>query len=155
MALIALFGGSFFAGGVSGCATSLPAVAPGMAPKAATGAITGLKAELTDQESALPDGRVAWSRRWRLCWDAVPGAVAYVVTSATPEGSGAPGETTDRCFAMTVANGVAARAGERPGRVGPVDALQSLMLSFVVAARLADGTLGPSSPAVAVGRTFP
>lgn len=122
-----------------------------MDSEATAGAITGLKAEVIDQEIALPDGRIAWSRRWYLCWDAVPGAAAYAVTAVTPEGSGEPGDTTDRCLAMTIASGIA----ERRDSSRLFDPTQQLMLSLIVAARFADGTLGPASPALPIGRIYP
>ena len=117
-------------------------------------AITGLKAELIDDETPLERGRVSWSTRWRLCWAPTPGAVAYVVTTATPEGVSPPGETRDNCFALSVANGYANRPGERPTRSQQLSLMQT-MLSVSVAARMSDGTVGPASPDVAVGAQYP
>lgn len=164
---IVLLGGGL-TGGLLGCSTSAhPPSLPSRANHAdarrenrptvdnAGLTIAGLKAELIDQESRLPDGRVSWSTQWRLCWAPVPGAVAYKVTTITPEGVGPPGETTDRCLALTVASGISERPRERPGRSREVDPMQSLTLSFTVAARLADGRVGPASPAIPMGRRYP
>jgi len=138
-----------------GCVGSSQELRPAPAPPAEV-RVPELKAELIDEETPLPDGRVSWSTRWRLCWGPVPGAVAYVVTTITPEGVGPPGETTDRCLVpLTVASGITDRPGARPSGSRQVDPMQQLMLAFTVAARFADGTVGPASPAIPLGRTYP
>ncbi len=109
---------------------------------------------MIDQEMPLEGGRVSWSTRWRLCWEPTPGAVGYLVTTATPEGASPPGDTTDLCFALTVANGIATRRGERPGRSQQLSLMRT-MLSISVAARMSDGTVGPPAPDIAVGSEYP
>lgn len=116
--------------------------------------ITGLRAELIDQETAVEGVRVSWSTRWRLCWTPVPGAVGYLVTTATPEGIGPPREIAEPCYELTVANGITTRHSDRPGRSHQLSLMQTT-LSISVAARLGDGTIGPSSPDVPVGAEYP
>lgn len=117
-------------------------------------AIDGLRAELLEEERALDDGRVSWSVRWRLCWGPVPSAAGYVVTVVSFEGTGAPRETADTCYQLSVASGVAERFGERPGLSEQLD-LMVASLSVSVAVRSADGVVGPPSPDVAVGEEYP
>lgn len=131
---------------------SMPAASTSLRPSSP--ALTGLKAELIDQETPLEGGRVSWSTRWRLCWELTPGAVGYLVTTATPEGVSPPGDTTDLCFVLTVASGTADRRGERPTRSQQLSLMQT-MLSVSVAARMSDGTVGPASPDIAVGSEYP
>lgn len=140
------------AGALLGACLALAPPVRGADPSAA---ITGIEARLIGQEAALPDGRIAWSTRWRLCWAPVAAAVAYAVTTVSPEGAGPTGITTERCFAMTIASGIAERADPPASRPRQSDPMQALMLSFRIAAQLADGTLGPASPAIPVGRNDP
>jgi len=125
-------------------------------PRGERGAITGMRAQLVDTEQPLPAGEgVAWTTRWRLCWDAVPGTTAYLLTIATSEGvSPSPVVRHRRCYALTVATGRAPAPGERPGRRAQLGLMEP-QLAVSVAASLADGATGPPSPYVSVGERYP
>jgi len=145
------------AGACLGSAQEAPHASSSMAGAVAapaSRAVSGLKAETMDQETRLAGGRVSWSTRWRMCWAPVPGAVGYVVTQATPEGVGPPADTVERCVAMTLAHGVGTRPRDGTRRSSEV-AFADRTVSLMVAARFGDGSLGPMSPAIAVGSTYP
>lgn len=116
--------------------------------------IRDLRATLRDEERTLPDGRIAWSTEWRLCWTPVRLAVAYAVTPVSFEGPGRAIEVREPCYALSVANGVDDRPGQRSGRTGQLSLIGS-SLAVSVAARFADGTLGPGSADHSVGREIP
>jgi hypothetical protein len=144
-ALTASLGGT-----VAACAGS----DSGGRPAPASTAVTGLRATLRDDERRV-QGRLVWTTRWELCWRPVRSARAYVVTTVTAEGvSPRPRVTTERCFALDVAKGVARRHGDRAGKAGQLSTI-SAMLSVSVAARFAGGTMGPPSPGVPVGEPYP
>lgn len=138
----------------AGAASPAARAATPAAPPAASAAITGFRATLTDEETPIEAG-VAWTTRWQLCWDAVPGADAYLLTIVTSEGvSPVPRTVSDTCYRLTVASGTAPRSGERPGRDGQVG-LMEVHLSVSVAARFPDGRSGPNGPDFPVGSTYP
>lgn len=118
-------------------------------------AITGLRATLLDQETPLATGAVAWTTRWRLCWDPVPGASAYLLTTVTSEGVSPISRLLDqRCYTLTVASGTARASGQRPGRRAQLS-LMEVQLAVSVAARLSDGSNGPPSPDIPVAAPYP
>jgi len=133
---------------------SSPSPSDGQTAHGSAAEITGLRAELIDQETALDGWRVSWSTRWRLCWTPIPGAVGYMITTATPEGIGPAREIAEPCHAMTVANDITTRPGERPSRSHQLSQMR-LSLSISVAAKLGDGRIGPSSPDIPVGAEHP
>ena len=120
-----------------------------------TGEIQGLRAALVDRERRLPDGRISWSTRWRLCWKPVAGARSYAIAVATSEGVDPRSRSTPRtCFGLAVANGVGRRPGERRGRDAQLSVMQA-MLAVSVAAKLVNGRVGPWSQEVSVGARYP
>ena len=121
----------------------------------ASAEIRRLRATLVDRERRLPDGRVSWSTRWRLCWKPVPGARSYAIAVATSEGvDPRPRSTPRTCFGLVVANGVGRRRAERRGRDAQLSVMQA-MLAVSVAAKLMNGRVGPWSEDVSVGARYP
>lgn len=167
VAIIAVLGLAIAGAGLLGCKSetsnqpvpaetqeSSPSPSDGRTAHRSSAEITGLRAELIDQETALDGWRVSWSTRWRLCWTPIPGAVGYMITTATPEGVGPSREIAEPCYALTVANDITTRFGERPSRSHQLSLMQ-LSLSISVAAKLGDGRIGPSSPDIPVGAKYP
>lgn len=122
--------------------------------KLASAAITSLRAELLDQETVLGAGRISWWTHWRVCWTPVRGAVSYLVTAESAEGTGPPLEIPGPCYSMSVANGIGTRSGERAGRSHQLS-LMATSLSVTISARMRDGRVGPSSTALPAGREYP
>jgi hypothetical protein len=123
-------------------------------PGLARASITGLRAQLIDEETVLGPDRVSWWTRWQLCWAPVPGADSYLVTPVSFEGPGRPRNVAQPCYELTVANGIAKLPGECPGRAHQLSLIE-ISLSVSVTAHLRDGTLGPPSPDIPVGRPYP
>jgi len=117
--------------------------------------VSGLRAFLVDEEQRTPEGRYAWTTRWKLCWRPVPAATAYLITVVTSEGiDPQPREVDDPCYEVTVATGSSARKGARPGRDAQLSQMRST-LSVSVAAKLEGGATGPPSSDVEVATPYP
>lgn len=123
------------------------------APAPASAEVRGLRAELVDGEKAS-GGEIAWWTTWRLCWDPVPGATAYLVTTVSFEGAGEPVAVTETCHELGVASGTTRGSGSYPGRGAQLIQME-ISMSVSVAARMADGSVGPASPDIPVGAAFP
>ncbi len=142
------------AGGSALAAGGQDPVAPRPAAPRPVAAPVGLRAELTDTRAAAPGrpGLVAWGVRWRLTWEPVPGATAYVLRFSGPEGPDpGPGRRLELPqFELEVARGL-----DPPSRLDRARALQlgyrSTQLAVTVAAVAADGTVGPATAALPVG----
>jgi len=116
--------------------------------------VRGLRAQLVDEEQRTPEGRYAWTTRWRLCWQPVPEASAYLIGIVTSEGVDPRLREVRRpCYELTVATGSAARRGARPGRAAQLSHVRST-LSVNVTAKVASGA-GPASLDVEVATPFP
>ena len=50
--------------------------------------VAGLIATLEDEVRDLPDGRIAWTTYWNLCWESYAGAQKYELEPMTGEGTG-------------------------------------------------------------------
>jgi hypothetical protein len=147
----------------TGCsAASAPAVTA--APPAETVAATsagldapsGFRVSLDPVEvpTTGPDGRdlVTWEADWTLTWEPPAGAVQHAVWFGTNEG--APSEPRrwidEPELRLTAATGTSAPDGLAADReVGLLFTSSQLLVS--VAARAADGSLGPRSPWFPVG----
>jgi hypothetical protein len=141
-------------------AAAAPTVAPALPreepkrPGPVAASIVGLRARLVDEETVLGPDRVSWWTRWQLCWAPVPGADSYLVTAVSFEGPGRPRNVAQPCYELTVANGIANRPGGRAGRSQQLS-LIAISLCVSIAARFADGTVGPASPDIPVGARYP
>ncbi len=115
--------------------------------------ISGLRAELVDEEKPS-GGEIAWWTTWRLCWNPVPGASDYLVSTVSFEGPGRPRPVSGTCHELGVANGSTRESGTYPGRSEQLIQAE-VSMSVSVAARLADNTVGPASPDISVGKAYP
>lgn len=115
--------------------------------------IRGLRAELIDGEKPAANGELTWWTTWRLCWDAVPGASDYLVSTVSFEGAGIPRVVTGTCYDLGVANGTTRESGSYAGRTAQLIQLE-ISMSVSVEARLPDGTVGPASPDIPVASTY-
>ncbi len=123
------------------------------APRASAGPVRGLTASLQDEVRRLPRDRIAWTTRWRLCWNAYAGARAYELRPLTGEGAPATSQRQrGRCFAIEVAKGRNARSAGLVRRDVQV-ALQQSQLAYQVRAVVSGGRT-PWSRSVPVGEPF-
>ncbi len=124
---------------------------PSRAPKAALPPPTGMVATLEDEVRDLPNGRIAWSTYWKLCWEKYPGAKAYELQTVTSEGTSPKlRRLSEPSFRIEVA------AGENEKSEGFVNreiqlALQSGQLAYRVRAVLDDNRFSEWSPLMTVG----
>lgn len=135
------------AGLLGGCSRSSTA-APQVAPRTVSGLLTTLEDEVRD----LPDGQIAWSTYWKLCWDEYPGAQGYELQTMTGEGrSPKLRRQSGRCFRLQSA------AGENQKSAGLVNRdlqlkLQEGQLGYRVRAVLADNRVSEWSVSMPVGK---
>ena len=61
--------------------------APTESPKIIPSSLTGLVASLEDETTDLPEGKMAWTTFWKLCWKDYPEATEYELETFTGEGS--------------------------------------------------------------------
>ena len=121
------------------------------APTALTPPVGGLVTTLQDEVHNLPEGRIAWSAYWKLCWEEYPGAAAYELQTVTGEGiSPKLRRQSEHCFRIEAAK------GENEKSQGLVNrdlllALQAGQLAYRVRAVLADNRTSAWSAAYAVG----
>ena len=115
--------------------------------------IRGFHAELIDEEKPTDTG-FSWWTAWRLCWDSDPGVVEWLVTTVSFEGAGEPRAVTEPCYEIGVASGTSRESGSYPGRSEQLIQVE-ISMSISVAARMADGSVGPASPDIPVGRAVP
>lgn len=98
---------------------------------------------------------VEWRTRWQLRWRPVTGATSYVVRTATSEGpSGRSKMVAETRYLLEVAAGTSPAARLARDRTTQL-ALIAAHLRVQVAARGADGRIGPASPWFAVGEGVP
>ena len=111
----------------------------------------GLVATLEDEAGAGG----SWRTWWVLCWDALPGAVAYEVKTVTGEGASPTlRRQADRCLRIEAAAGDGPPE-ERAARRAVQLAAQQGQLAFQVRSVPAHGPPGEWSPPVAVGSVGP
>ncbi len=136
------------AGLLTGCSHSSSTAAPQVAPRTVSGLVTTLEDEVRD----LPDGQIAWSTYWKLCWDEYPGAQGYELQTMTGEGrSPKLRRQSGRCFRLQAA------AGENQKTAGLVNRelqlkLQEGQLGYRVRAVLADNRVSEWSVTMPVGK---
>lgn len=122
------------------------------APQVATRTVSGLVTTLEDEVRDLPDGQIAWSTYWKLCWDEYPGAQGYELQTMTGEGrSPKLRRQSGRCFRLQSA------AGENQKAAGLLNRdlqlkLQEGQLGYRVRAVLADNRVSEWSVSMPVGK---
>lgn len=91
----------------SGIPTPSPRTpAPTESPKIIPSSLTGLVASLEDETRDLPDGKLAWTTFWKLCWKEYPEAVEYEIETFTGEGSAKKlRRQAEPCFRVEIAKG--------------------------------------------------
>jgi hypothetical protein len=125
------------------------------APATPLPVVTGLNATLEDEVRDLPNGQIAWSTYWKLCWDAYQDAASYQLQSLTGEGSARRVlRQTERCFRLQAAAGENSRAQGLLNRDLQL-ALQQGQLAYRVRAVRQDGRLSEWSAPLAVGKATP
>lgn len=73
--------------------------------------VAGLVATLEDEVRDLPDGQIAWTTYWKLCWEPYAGAQEYELEPMTGEGAGRRRvRQTGVCYRVEVAKGQNAKA---------------------------------------------
>ncbi|UOG73710.1 hypothetical protein MTX78_16490 [Hymenobacter tibetensis] len=98
-----------------------------------------MRTTLLDTVTTLPNGQIAWSTYWRLCWEPYPGAQAYEMQTATDEGiSPKLRRLPAACYRLQVAAGRNAKSQGFLNRKQLLD-LQAGQLSFRIRA-----VLGPN-----------
>jgi hypothetical protein len=113
--------------------------------------VTGLVGSLVDEQSDLPDGRVAWRTHWQLCWTAYSGATAYELEVRTGEGpSPQLRQQQETCFRIEAAAGEDTKTDLSHSR-RTLLAMQSGQLAYRVRAVLGPGRVSAWSAALAVG----
>lgn len=126
-----------------------------VAPAAPLPVVTGLVATLEDEARALPNGQMAWSTYWKLCWDDYRDAAAYELQALTGEGAARRvRRQSERCFRLQAA------AGENSQAQGLLNrdlqlALQQGQLAYRVRAVHKDGRLSEWSAPLVVGKATP
>ncbi len=112
---------------------------------------SGMKMTLEDEVRDLPDGRIAWSTYWKLCWEPYAGAVAYEMQTLTGEGTSRKlRRQHDTCLRIEAA------AGENAKEKGLVNrdlllALQSGQLAYRIRAVLDGDRVSEWSSVMMVG----
>lgn len=120
--------------------------------------LPGLRATLvdtTDRYSGAGLQRWRWQTHWVVQWQPVPGAAEYEIILMTSEGtSKKTTRLTQPPFRLEVAKGDNVMAEGMPTRPIQLLTIQSL-LSIKIVPRMPDGSAGPSSPWLQVGRLYP
>ena len=122
------------------------------------GCPTGFVVRIFDEEGADPgitNAHTVWTTYWELTWDAVPGAIDYLMYYATAEGM----SLKPRCCArpglrLSVARGIGAVADRCELGFKAQLAMMAAQLQVMVVARFADGSVGPPSRRFSVGETL-
>ena len=79
---------------------------PTESPKMIASAVSGLVASLEDETKDLPDGQIAWTTFWKLCWQQYPEATEYELETFAGEGIARKvRRQTDTCFRIEIAKG--------------------------------------------------
>lgn len=115
--------------------------------------MTSFLATLEDETRDLPKQQIAWDTFWKLCWDAIPGAVRYEMQIVTSEGTSPRlRELNETCWKIQVATG---RNPKKEGlRQRNVQLkLQYGQLAVRLRAVLADGRTTPWSRSFAVAES--
>jgi hypothetical protein len=119
------------------------------------GCPTGFVARIYDEEGTDPgiaDVSTVWTTYWELTWNAVPGAVDYLLYYATAEGmSLQPRQSTEPTLRLSVARGIGAVADRDELRWKTQLGMIATQLQVMVVARFADGSVGPASWRFSVG----
>lgn len=125
---------------------------------ASTASLPGLHTSLEDTADRYVGGntqRWRWQTHWVVRWQPVPSAVAYEIISMTAEGTSQKTTRLDLPpFRLEVAKGDNARVEGMPTRPIQLLTIQSL-LSIKIVPHMTDGSQGPSSPWLQVGRQYP
>jgi hypothetical protein len=122
------------------------------------GCPTGFVVRLSDEEGTDPgitNAHAVWTTYWELTWDAVPGAVDYLIYYATAEGmSSKPRQCGEPCLRLSVARGIGAVADRDELSWKAQLAMMAAQLQVIVVARYADGSVGPASRRFSLGQTL-
>lgn len=90
---------------------SVPAPSPHIpvpteSPKIIASAVSGLVASLEDETKDLPDGQMAWTTHWKLCWQQYPEATGYELETFAGEGIARKvRRQAETCFRIEIAKG--------------------------------------------------
>ena len=119
---------------------------------------TGFVVRIYDEERVEPgitDAAVVWTTYWELTWDAVPGAVDYLIYYATTEGmSSRPRQYAEPGLRLSVARGIGAVTDRNELSWKAQRGMMAAQLQVMVVVRFADGSVGPASRRFSVGETL-
>jgi hypothetical protein len=122
------------------------------------GCPTGFVVRISDEEGTDPgitNAHAVWTTYWELTWDAVPGAVDYLLYYATAEGMcSKPRPCAEPGLRLAVARGIGAVADRDELSWKAQLAMMAAQLQVMVVARFADGSVGPASRRFSVGQTL-
>jgi hypothetical protein len=119
---------------------------------------TGFGVRISEEEGTDPgstNAHAVWTTYWELTWDAVPGAVDYLIYYATAEGmSSKPCQCTEPRLRLAVARGIGAVADRDELSWRAQLAMMAAQLQVMVVVRWVDGAVGPASRRFSVGQTL-
>lgn len=122
------------------------------------GCPTGFVVRIYDEEEPDPgitDADAVWTMYWELTWDAVPGAVDYLIYYVTDEGmSSKPHQCAEPGLRLSVARGIGAVADRDALGWKAQLGMMAAQLQVMVIARFADGSVGSASRRFSVGETL-
>jgi hypothetical protein len=109
--------------------------------------------ERTDPD--ITDADTVWTTYWELTWNAVPGAIDYLIYYATAEGmSFKPRQFAKPNLRLSVARGIGTVADRDESAFKAQVSMIATQLQVTVVARFTDGSVGPTSRYFSVGETL-
>jgi hypothetical protein len=115
-------------------------------------AVSGLVAMLEDEVRDLPDGQIAWTTHWKLCWESYAGALEYDLEPMTGEGARRRLlHQAGTCYRIEVAKGQNAKVQGLFNRELMLASLSG-QLAYRVRAALGNGRVSQWSASMVVGQ---
>lgn len=134
---------------------SLVSAGAGLASSAPLPGLRATLVDTSDRHSGAGLQRWRWQTHWVVQWQPLPGATEYEIILMTSEGTDKKTtRLTQPPFRLEVAKGDNVMAEGMPTRPIQLLTIQSL-LSIKIVPRMPDGSAGPSSPWLQVGRLYP
>lgn len=129
------------------------ASSPTPPPQVVEPPVAGPAATLEDEVRGLPDGRIAWTTYWKLCWEPYRGAREYELETMTGEGTRRRLiRQAETCLRVEVAKGENAKAQGLFNRDLMLASLSG-QLAYRVRAVLGPDRVSQWSPSAIVGQS--
>ncbi len=139
--------------GATGVARWATSKAEPPAPRVDIRTVTNLRVALSTVTTPVPSGLVSWTTTWTLCWDPLPGAIAYDIQAMTSESASARlRRSVSPCFMVDVAAGEDLETEVAAKRDTQV-AMQRAQIAYRVRADLGSNVVSTWSPAIDAGAT--